>query len=295
VSTNQIGEDCADTSVCDGLGEYSWEIVHNSTVVEYGVVRPGEGHPWTGSTADTHFEVGSGLFEMACACAVDDSRDAIVEARAEGRAEPAPVEVVTVRLRDRDGTDLVSMTAHLPQQPITDADVAAYIEMLAEWAEQDRLAAIRRQQQQEEQEEEPVDDAYVWPGESAVPHSSPRVEVAQPVADPRDPQQRLIDDLVDEAVDLRGSVVDPEDCRRRLFHAEQRLAETKKYEQRVAATSDDAALAEASDRVARCARRVGFWWTRLAESTETYLQAAALDAEAAHLSRELDGRASARQ
>ncbi|WP_068027244.1 hypothetical protein [Nocardia mexicana] len=60
------------------------------------------------------------------------------------------------------------------------------------------------------------------------------------------------------------------------------MTDAQRHEQQIAPIADEAALDEASERVARHARRVTLWQRRLAESTEAYLQVAALDTEATH-------------
>ncbi|WP_068016571.1 hypothetical protein [Nocardia mexicana] len=279
MSANQTSSEPADVGErASNSGGYSWEIAHNGAVVEFGVVGLGEEHPWTGhiNTGDEYLQAGAELFGQVCVYAADESRDAIIEARADGRPAPEPVTSVTVRLRDSTGTDLMSMTARLDDKPVTADDVTAYLDMMAAAAERDAYLRDHR---------EPDDDTYTWSTEP--PHSMQPGAVVEmpPSLDVRDPGQLLIDDLYEEAADLRDTVVDPDHCRRKLFQAEQCLADAQRHERHVAATAEVDALDAASERVARCARRVTVWSTRLADSTEIYLQAAALEAEAAHLSR----------
>ncbi|MFQ6394251.1 hypothetical protein ACLMAJ_12405 [Nocardia sp. KC 131] len=46
----------------------------------------------------------------------------------------------------------------------------------------------------------------------------------------RELREQLIDELADDAAELRGSVIDPNEYRRMVFHAEQRLADAKEHE-----------------------------------------------------------------
>jgi len=140
--TTSAGENAAGGA---NIGSYSWEITHDGEIVASGTVDVGAPHPWTGDTGEKPaYEVGNELFEWACEGALEQSRDAIVEARVEGRAEPAPPAVVTVRLRDAGGTEVVSMTARLTHIPVTEADLDDYRTMLDTWAAEEQEHAERR-------------------------------------------------------------------------------------------------------------------------------------------------------
>lgn len=139
------GEDAA---AGGNIGPYSWEIIHDGETVTSGAVDVGAPHPWTGDTGrKPAYEVGNELFEWACESALEQSRDAIVEARVEGRVEPAPPAVVAVRLRDAGGTEVVSMTARLTHLPVTEADLDCYRNMLDTWAAEERELTERRRRE----------------------------------------------------------------------------------------------------------------------------------------------------
>ncbi|QIS18799.1 hypothetical protein [Nocardia terpenica] len=130
--------------------EYRWEIRRDDRVVDQGRMSLDDEHPWTGDVADNHFEVGSAFFEQACYDALERSRDAILDARVEGRPEPEPVGMVSVLLQDDDGTALVSMTAKLTHKPVTAEDVAEHRALLQECEEEDRRMLEARKRQQAE-------------------------------------------------------------------------------------------------------------------------------------------------
>ncbi|MFF0490211.1 hypothetical protein ACFYTQ_14425 [Nocardia sp. NPDC004068] len=256
--------------------DYSWELRHDDRVVEYGALSWSDEHPWTGKAATSPYEMGSELFDLACACAIEDCHDTTIDARMEGRPDPRPVGTVSVVLRDRSGAELVHMTARLEHVPVTAEDVQDAIERLRASEEEDRRAAEARRLRAEEPEE-----TDRWFTEIIAPPVIPRPDPPEP---PPAEQQRITD-LEAEADDLRESVVDPDHCRRKLFEAEQRLAEAQRRERRLARDADESALDAATAHVERCAQRVGFWHDRVGEATETYLRAAALDAEATRLRR----------
>ncbi len=281
------------------IGPYSWQVLHDGAVFEGGEVGPGEEHPWTGdSSAHPAYAIANTLFEWACETALEQCRDAIVEARVEGRPEPAPVRALTVRLCDGSGVEVVSMTTRLLYRAITEDDLDEFRDLMAAYAQEAQELEARRRRG-----EPPPRSPFEWPvlhddpietggsGAAGV-RSDRRDEIARAPAEPRPPDtptphQRLINELREEAHELRDSVQNPEDVRHNLFRAEQRLTDAQTAEREVATTSDDTALIVAADRVARYARRVTYWHTRLADSTETYLQAAALTTEAAYREREL--------
>ncbi|MCM6772039.1 hypothetical protein NDR87_02900 [Nocardia sp. CDC159] len=254
---------------------YSWELRHDNRIVEYGTLAWSDQHPWTGKAATDPYEMGSELFDLACSLVLEESRDAVVDARMEGRPEPTPIDVLTLILREPDGRELVSMTARLIHLPITEEYVQEQIALLRASEEEDRRLALARRQRAEEP------DPYPLLADFLAPQPLPQPEPAEPP----DPHRQRIDDLERRADDLRESVVDPDHCRRRLFEAELRLTEAEQEHRHLAADADDGAREDAAAHIAHCAERVTFWHTRATEATETFLRAAALDAEAARLRR----------
>lgn len=261
-------------------GEYSWQIRHDDRVTEHGVLALGSRHPWTSRAVDSCYDAASTFFVQECGYVVQESRDAILDARVEGRPAPRPPDTVAVILRDHEGAERVSMTGALVHRPVTDADVEDHREFLRACDEEDRRMIAARQQQLAQDPESlppyftdltPDDDGDGYPPEPDVP---------------ADPRRRRADDLAYEAAELRDSVVDPEHCRHKLFQAERRLAEAKDQQRQAATAADDALREAAAARVARCAEYVTLWTARLAESTETYLRAAAFDAEADRVRRQ---------
>ncbi|MEU7141797.1 hypothetical protein ABZ942_20265 [Nocardia sp. NPDC046473] len=251
----------------DEPGEsYTWEVVHDGATVESGETRLGEAHPLTGSTAGQHYEIACGVFEQACDSAVEEHRYEVMMARVEERAEPRPVTVVTVNLRYADGSIAVSMTAHPRHRPITDTDMAEYRDYL-EWAEADHRRFLEQKALN--------DETFDLPWESTEEDWTPDETIDQ-----SDPRLARIAELEAEAADIRSEVFDPDHCRELQFRAEQKLRAT----QAAAAASDDTA---AGRELAHRIERVTRWTTLLAETTAAYLQAAALDAEAAHVRRAL--------
>ncbi|MFI5776627.1 hypothetical protein [Nocardia sp. NPDC051570] len=248
--------------------DYSWELRHDDRVVEYGALSWDDAHPWTGKAAASPYEMGSELFDLACSTALEDCRDAVVDARMDGRPDPAPIGRLAVILRDAEGGELISMTARLIHLPITDEYVDEQIAMLRASEEEDRRLALARLQHPEQPPTSLLMMNYA--AEQPLPPLDP--------PDPPDPDRQRIDDLEREAENLRESVVDPDHCRRKLFEAQRRLTEAEQQIER--APGEDAAI-----HVARCAEQVTLWHSRSAESTETYLRAAALDAEANRLRR----------
>ncbi|RJO77560.1 hypothetical protein D5S18_07365 [Nocardia panacis] len=264
------------TDETDRDAAYSWEVRYGSRVVEYGVQRWGEPHPWTGATTRLAFEIAGELFEQACLYAMEESRDTAIDAEAKGRAAPEPIGQVIVVLRDPTGAELANLTAHLRHRPITRTEVEDYRALMQAWAEDERRMAAR---------------AAAPPPEPAEPEilAPPHEFEQNPAPAAYDPRHRVVDDLLQQAVELRESVVDPDHCRRRAYQAERRLVEDQDAERLIAAGRDEAARAIAAERVARSAQLVSLWQGRMADSTEIYLRAAALDTEAARLSRALDG------
>lgn len=250
---------------------YTWEIVHDGTTVESGENRLGESHPLTGSTAGQHYEIASGVFEQACDRAVEEYRYEVMMARVEGRPEPTPVTVVTVILRYTDGSLAVSMTAHPRHRPITDDDMTEYREYL-EWAEEDHRRFLEQKALN--------DETFDLPWESTEEAWTPDETIDQ-----SDPRLARIIELEAEASDIRSEVFDPDHCRELQFRADQKLREAHTAVAEASANGDDTTLAERE--VAHRAERVTRWTTLLAETTAAYLQAAALDAEAAQVRRAL--------
>ncbi|MFI6996136.1 hypothetical protein [Nocardia sp. NPDC050175] len=250
----------------DELGEsYIWEVVHDGVTVESGETRLGEAHPLTGSTAGQHYEIACGVFEQACDSAVEEHRYEVMMARVEERTEPHPVTVVTVNLRYADASIAVSMTAHPRHRPITDTDMAEYRDYL-EWAEEDHRRFLEQKALN--------DETFDLPWESTEEDWTPDETIDQ-----SDPRLARIAELEAEAADIRSEVFDPDHCRELQFRAEQKLRAAQ------AAASDDDTAAERE--LAHRTERVTRWTTLLAETTAAYLQAAALDAEAAHVRRAL--------
>ncbi|MFI6172864.1 hypothetical protein ACIBCN_39225 [Nocardia sp. NPDC051052] len=254
----------------DELAEiYSWEVVHDGATVESGETRLGEAHPLTGSTAGQHYEIACGVFEQACDSAVEEHRYEVMMARVEERAEPHPVTVVSVHLRYGDGSIAVSMTAHPRHRPVTDTDMAEYRDYL-EWAEEDHRRFLEQKALNDETFDLPWESTEdVWAPDQTIDQSDPRLA--------------RIAELEAEAADIRAEVFDPDHCRELQFRAEQKLREART----AAAAGDETALATAERELAHRVERVTRWTTLLAETTAAYLQAAALDAEAAHVRRAL--------
>ncbi|WP_069164058.1 hypothetical protein [Nocardia altamirensis] len=258
--------DALPCSSADAVTElYTWEIAHDGAIVESGAAQLGEPHPLTGSTAGHHYEIACGLFEQACERVVDEHRYEVMMARVEGEPEPRAVSVVTVVLRYPDNAVAVSMTANPRHRPITEKDMREYREYL-EWAEEDHRRYLERKALNDEALDLPWETTEVeWAPEDVIDRADPRLA-------------RIIE-LEDEAADVRDEVFDPEHCRARQFRAEQKL-----HEARAAAANGDGTAAE---EITRRAERVARWTNLLAETTAAYLQAAALDAEAARLRRVL--------
>lgn len=253
----------------DELAEtYTWEVVHDGATVESGETCLGEAHPLTGSTAGQHYEIACGVFEQACDSAVEEHRYEVMMARVAERAEPHPVTVVSVNLRYGDGSIAVSLTAHPRHRPITDTDMAEYRDYL-EWAEEDHRRFLEQKALN--------DETFDLPWESTEQDWTPDETIDQ-----SDPRLARIAELEAEAADIRSEVFDPDHCRELQFRAEQRLRQAKTAATEAAA-GDDAAERELTHRTERVTR----WTTLLAETTAAYLQAAALDAEAAHVRRAL--------
>ncbi|WP_433664391.1 hypothetical protein ACQPW1_20990 [Nocardia sp. CA-128927] len=257
----------------DELAEsYTWEIVHDGTTAESGETRLGEAHPLTGSTAGQHYEIACGVFEQACDRAVEEYRYEVMMARVEGQSEPRPITVVTVNLRYTDGSIAVSMTAHPRHRPITDTDMAEYRDYL-EWAEEDHRRFLEQKALN--------DETFDLPWESTEESWTPDETIDQ-----SDPRLARIAELESEAADIRSEVFDPDHCRELQFRAEQKLRDARTAAE-TAANGDATALAAAEREVTHRTERVTRWTTLLAETTAAYLQAAALDAEAAQVRRAL--------
>ncbi|WP_378741600.1 hypothetical protein [Nocardia brasiliensis] len=253
---------------------YTWEVIHDGTTVESGENRLGESHPLTGSTASQHYEIACGLFEQACDRAVEEHRYEVMMARVEDRPEPRPVTVVSVILRYSDGSVAISMTAHPRHRPITDKDMIEYREYL-EWAEEDHRRYLERKAMD--------DESFALPWES----TEEQEWLPEETIDRADPRLARITDLEGEAADIRAEVFDPDHCRELQFRAEQKLREARAAAAEAAQSADEAALDAAEREVTRRTERVTRWATLLAETTAAYLQAGALDAEAARLRRAL--------
>ncbi|MFC9436657.1 hypothetical protein [Nocardia sp. NPDC057030] len=263
----------ADASADGPAESYTWEIVHDGTTVESGESYLGEAHPLTGSTASQHYEIACGVFEQACDQAVEEHRYEVMMARVENRPEPRPVTVLTVLLRYADGSVAVSMTAHPRHRPITDQDLDEYRDYL-EWAEADHHRFL-----------EPTtlgDEPFDLPWESTEEEWAPDETI-----DRSDPRLARIAALEAEAADIRAEVFDPDHCRELHFRADQKQREARTAATEAAASGDASALAAAERELAHRTERVTRWTTLLAESTAAYLQAAALDAEAAQVRRAL--------
>ncbi|WP_110293985.1 hypothetical protein [Nocardia tenerifensis] len=258
----------------DAVGDsYTWEIVHDGAIVESGAGRIGEPHPLTGSTASQHYEIACGVFEQACEGAVEEYRYDVMMARVEGKPEPHPVSVLTVLLRYADGGVAVSMTANPRHRPITERDMAEYRDYL-EWAEEDHRRFLEQKARNDDTLELPwASLEEVWTPDETIDRSDPRLA--------------RIAELEGEAADIRAEVFDPDHCRELQFRAEQKLREANRAAAEAAAGGDDAVRAAAEREVAHRSERVTRWATLLAETTEAYLQAAALDAEAARVRRDL--------
>ncbi|WP_107656107.1 hypothetical protein [Nocardia suismassiliense] len=259
-------------AAADELAErYTWEIVHDGVTVDSGESRLGEPHPLTGSTAGQYYEVACGLFEQACDTVVEEHRYEVMMARVDGNPEPRPVTVVTVLLRYADGSVAISMTAHPRHRPITDKDMTEYREYL-EWAEEDHRRFLQRKAL--------TDETFDLPWESTEEEWVPDETIDQ-----TDPRLTRIAELEGEAADIRAEVFDPDHCRELRFRAEEKLRAAHAAAVEAEAGGDDAALAAAEREVLRRTERLARWTTLLAETTAAYLQAAALDAEAAQVRR----------
>ncbi|RDI67885.1 hypothetical protein [Nocardia pseudobrasiliensis] len=257
--------------------DYSWELRHDDRVVESGALSWEDAHPWTGKAATDVYEMSSELFDLACSTALEDCRDAVVDARMEGRPDPVPIDRLAVILRDADGGELIAMTAKLIHLPITDAYVEEQIALLRATEEEDRRLALARQQNLEQPH---LSALLNYPLEPPLPPLEPPEPPPAP-----DPQSQRVDDLERAAEDLRESAVDPDHCRRKLFEAEHRLADAEQQQRQLIHLGDEIALEAAAGHVTRCAEQVSFWHDRSSEVTEIYLRAAALDAEANRLRR----------
>ncbi|PXX61064.1 hypothetical protein DFR70_109255 [Nocardia tenerifensis] len=246
-------------------GGYTWQIVGRGPAGA-AVAESGEGvlaapDPHTGRVCANHIEVGTAVFDGVAADLVVEHRNAVLEARIDGRPDPAPpFDELTLIVRDGDGVERLSTTATLTYPAVTVADLDTYRAELATAEKHERRRRERR-------------DRAVAAGTCAPPSS------------PLDPRvARLVRELRVEAATVREEVPDLDHCRAQLALAQHTLhaALAAAEQRRQSDNSDDIDYAYAFAQ--RWTPRVRRWAAILELITEAYLDADAVDALADRLS-----------
>jgi hypothetical protein len=228
--------------------------------VERGGGQFGSPEEVTGRICRTYVEVGTALFDVSCDDVTEQHYHDVLDARVEDRPEPAqPIEHVGAVILDHEGAQQMSLTARLVYRSVTESDVADYREQLAEWDRRDAERRARR--------------------------AKAAAEAGRPSIQPLDPRLRsLITTLQVEADTVREEIFTPDHCREQLALAENTVAAALAAKSAAEAGGNVAEAAHAGAYIQRWRPRITRWASMLELTTEAYMDAAAVDAEAERLS-----------
>ncbi len=248
----------------NGPDSYSWEITYTrfdgTSRVDRGEGRFGSPEEVTGRICRTYVEVGTALFDITCDDVTEQHYHDVLDARVEDRPEPGqPVEHIGAVIFDHEGVERMSLTARLVYRSVTEAEVEDYRAQLAEWERRDTERRARR--------------------------AKAAAEAGRPSIAPLDPRLRsLITNLQVEADTVREEIFTPDHCREQLALAENTVAAAMAAQTAAEAGGNVAEAAHARAYIQRWRPRITRWASMLELTTEAYMDAAAVDAEAERLS-----------
>lgn len=243
-----------------GSDTYRWEITFTrfdgTQRVETGEGQFGSPEEITGRVCRTHVEVGTALFDTLCDDVTDGHYHDVLDARVEGKPDPErPVRDVRGVVFDSDGAEKFTLTTELSYRTVTTAAVEGYREELAEWERKDSERRARR--------------------------AKAAAAGGRPTLQPLDPRLRsLVATLRVEADTVREEIFTPDHCREQLALAENTVAAATAALTKAEANGDLAEAAHAHAYIQRWRPRIGRWASMLELTTEAYVDAAAVEAEA---------------
>ncbi|MFF3569034.1 hypothetical protein [Nocardia jiangxiensis] len=247
----------------NGPETYSWEITYTrfdgTSRVDHGGGQFGSPEEVTGRICRTFVEVGTALFDITCDDVTEQHYHDVLDARVEDRPDPGqPFEHLGAVILDHEGAERMSLTARLVYRSVTEAAVEEYREQLEEWERRDTERRARR--------------------------AKAAADAGRPSIQPLDPRLRsLISNLQVEADTVREEIFTPDHCREQLALAENTVAAAMAAQNAAEAGGNVAEAAHARAYIQRWRPRITRWASMLELTTEAYMDAAAVDAEAERL------------
>ncbi|MGF6886810.1 hypothetical protein ABIA39_005299 [Nocardia sp. GAS34] len=244
----------------NGSDTYRWELTYNrfdgTSRVETGEGLFGSPEEISGRVCRTYVEVGTALFDTLCDDVTDGHYHDVLDARVEDRPDPdRPVRDVRGLVFDHEGAEKFSLTTELVYRTVTADAVEGYREELAEWERKDAERRARR--------------------------AKAAAAGGRPTLQPLDPRLRsLVATLRVEADTVREEIFTPDHCREQLALAENTVAAATAARSRAEASGDMAEAAHAHAYILRWRPRIARWANMLELTTEAYVDAAAIEAEA---------------
>ncbi|MQY17465.1 hypothetical protein [Nocardia macrotermitis] len=247
----------------DGPDTYSWEITYTrfdgTSRVDRGGGQFGSPEEVTGRVCRTFIEVGTALFDVSCDEITEQHYHDVLDALVEDRPEPGqPVQRVGAVIFDHEGAERMSLAAPLVYRTVSVTDVEDYREQLAEWDRRDAERRARR--------------------------AKAAADAGRPSIQPLDPRLRgLISNLHLEADTVREEIFTPDHCREQLALAENTVSAATAARTAAEASGNIPEAAHAHAYIQRWQPRITRWASMLELTTEAYMDAAAVDAEAERL------------
>ncbi len=243
-----------------GKDAYRWEVTYTgfdgSSRMDTGDGLFGSPEELTGRVCRTYVEVGTAVFDTLCEDITDKHYHDVLDARVANTPEPErPARRVSGMVFDHEGNEKVALTAELVYREISEAEVRDYRVELAEWERKDEERRARR--------------------------AKLAAEAGRPTQHPLDPRLRgLVSTLRIEADTVREEIFTPDHCREQLALAENTVAAALAAKTAAEKGGNVAEAAHAHAYIQRWQPRVGRWASMLELTTEAYMDAAAVDAEA---------------
>ncbi|WP_216898891.1 hypothetical protein [Nocardia alni] len=249
-----------DSAAMDGSDTYRWEIIYtgfdDSTRVDVGDGRFGSPEEITGRVCRNYVEVGTAVFDTLCEDITDQHYHDVLDARVEDSAEPErPTRAVSATVFDHQGARKVSFAAELVYREISENDVRGYRAELAEWEHKEELRRARR-------------------AKAAAAAGRPTPQALNPAL------RGLVSTLRIEADTVREEIFTPDHCREQLALAENTVAAALAAKTAAEKGGNVTEAAHAHAYIQRWQPRVMRWASMLELTTEAYMDAAAVDAEA---------------
>jgi hypothetical protein len=244
----------------NGSDTYRWEVTYTRSDgthrVESGAGHFGSAEEITGRVCRNYVEVGTALFDTLCDDVTDGHYHDVLDARVEERPEPdAPVRELRGVVFDHEGAEKFSLTAELVYRTVTVDAVDGYREELAEWERKDAERRARR--------------------------AKAAADAGRPTLQPLDPRLRnLVATLRVEADTVREEIFTPDHCREQLALAENTVAAATEAKIKAEECGEVGEAVHAHAYIQRWRPRISRWASMLELTTEAYMDAAAVDAEA---------------